>query len=439
MAASDHSIMARAAHRIAKRVGLSDTDINGRKPAIHMNLSPSSPSNLDDHFAQVRENTRNQAATKIQATVKGHFARARLEQERRATAATKIQALSRGRAGRRDALEKRIESDSNMRVPLTGPDEEIRSIWAEQDNKRRINNYSTENLNNSWDMKTQLSRLQKSTIYNHLPDEPFKVGMFGLTKKISLFTKQRVDQRVAGRELAEQLRPAYREELTKRNRDASEHMNNALTLEYAADALNTGGTVVSMAGDASGVAAPVTRGTKFVSSMLSSFASSGASIERDRAAESWSKSSEAYSEQAMSADGNQLRQTAHQNRAELHNNMAVTQEVAALDDQKASRKAFISAFIGGAISYGSEVASESLRNAGVDGALEDAIVKPGAKVVKVAADKALNKVLSNGKEVKARGIQARANVTEGLQKSQQIAAQRIQKAFRDHYRRINVT
>ena len=84
MAASDHSIMARAAHRIAKRVGLSDTDINGRKPAIHMNLSPSSPSNLDDHFAQVRENTRNQAATKIQATVKGHFARARLEQERRA-------------------------------------------------------------------------------------------------------------------------------------------------------------------------------------------------------------------------------------------------------------------------------------------------------------------------------------------------------------------
>ena len=431
MAASDHSIMARAAHRIAKRVGLSDTDINGRKPAIHMNLSPSSPSNLDDHFAQVRENTRNQAATKIQATVKGHFARARLEQERRANAATKIQALSRGRAGRRDALEKRIESDSNMRVPLTGPDEEIRSIWAEQDNERRINNYSTENLNNSWDMKTQLSRLQKSTIYNYLPDEPFKVGMFGLKKKISLFTKQRVDQRVAGRELAEQLRPAYREELTKRNRDASERMNNALTLEYAADALNTGGTVVSMAGDASGVAAPVTRGTKFVSSMLSSFASSGASIERDRAAESWSKSSEAYSEQAMSADGNQLRQAAHQNRAELHNNMAVTQEVAALDDQKASRKAFISAFIGGAISYGSEVASESLSNAGVDGALEDAIVKPGAKVVKVAADKALNKVLSNGGRVKAAGIQARADVSKGLQKSQEIAASRIQKAVRN--------
>ena len=35
MAASDHSIMARAAHRIAKRVGLSDTDINGRKPAMY--------------------------------------------------------------------------------------------------------------------------------------------------------------------------------------------------------------------------------------------------------------------------------------------------------------------------------------------------------------------------------------------------------------------
>jgi|GEM_PF-1424196 len=432
MSDTSHNIFSRAAHRVGKMMGLSNTDINGRKTAPHMNLSPSTHADLNDHFSQAREQIRSDAATKIQAGFRGSRDRQRLQSEKRNAAATKIQALLRGHEGRNAAFEKRMEADLNSRRPLTEPDDDIKSLW----NETRINNYSTVNLENSWDMKTQFSQFAKATIYNQLPDKPFRIGIGPFSKKISLFSKERVDQRVAGKELADELRPAYREELTKRNETASNHMSKALGLEYTADAFKLGGTAVGMAGDGSGMAAPVGRAVKGGLGLLSSGASYLAADQREKASSSWEESSSAYSKGAKLSGPNVLRQRAQENRSEIHKNMAVSQSVASKDDVKAGRKALFGTTVSGALSYVSDGALEQLGKTDVGERASKSIVHAGSKVVKVGADKLGDKLFSNGKQVKRDGIEARAAVTEGLKASREIAASRIQNAFRGYKRNL---
>jgi len=429
---TNHNIFSRAAHRVAKRIGLSDTDINGRKTTPHMNLSPSSHADLNSHFSQARDQLRSDAATKIQAGFRGNRERQRLQSEKRNAAATKIQALFRGHEGRNEAFERRMETDLISRRPLTEPDEDIKSMW----NETRINNYSTVNLDNSWDMKTQFSLFAKATIYNQLPDKPFRIGIGYFKKKISFFSKERVDQRVAGKELADVLRPAYREELTNRNEAASSHQSKALGLEYTADALKLAGTGVGIAGDGSGMAAPVGRIAKAGLEVLSSGASYLAADQREKASNSWEESSEAYKRGANLSGPNVLRQRAQENRSEIHKNMAISQSVASKEDIKAGRKALVGSVVGGAISGGSDIALHELGKTGLGERASEGIVHAGSKGVKVGTDKLADKLFSDPKEIKRNGIEARAGVTEGLKASREIAASRIQNAFRVYKRNL---